>query len=90
MIKGPGKGAVNCSLKFMPRTPGDKFNVDKLAASYQMFKSHIDNIKITADTDNLTYSCNFTKAYPGSIHELEGLAYVTAETWYGNTPGNNL
>jgi hypothetical protein len=75
LISGP-KGSVNCSMQFMPRNPSDKLSTDKLASSYEMFKSHIGNIKIKANKNNLTYSNSYTKAYPGSIHELEGVASI--------------
>ena len=39
-----------------------------------MFKEHVRDIKTTAGNSSLTYSNRYVKAYPGSIHALEGVA----------------
>lgn len=90
LIKGTEKGAVNCRLKFMPRTPDNKLNIKKLVASYEVFKNHITEIKIKADQNTLQYSNSFTKAYPGSIHQLEGLAYVVTQNGMINYEGESM
>ena len=43
-----------------------------------MFKEHVGDIKSTASSSSLTYSNRYLKAYPGSIHALEGFARVIA------------
>ncbi len=73
LITGSQSGTVNCRLQFEPRKPSEKLNIRKLTSSYRRFDSHL---KIAAENSFLTYRCNFAKAYPGSIHGLEGVARV--------------
>jgi hypothetical protein len=80
-IKGPRPGAIDCRLRLEPREPSDEFNNDSdiLSSSDEMFKEHVADIESTADASTLRYRNRYTKAYPGSIHALEGLARVVAE-----------
>jgi len=79
-IAGPKPGSLDCRLALEPREPSDQFNDDSDIAkrSDQMFKEHVGEIKSTATSSSLTYSNRYLKAYPGSIHALEGLARVIA------------
>lgn len=72
------KGALDCRLTMEPREPSDEFNPDSDVnkRSDQVFKEHVSDIKSTAGDSWLTYSNRFTKAYPGSIHALEGCTRV--------------
>jgi alpha-L-fucosidase 2 len=74
------KPALDCRLALEPREPSDEFNSDSDVnkRSDQVFKEHVSEIKHTAGGAWLTYSNRFTKAYPGSIHALEGYARVVA------------
>ena len=90
LIKGPGKGAVNCRLKFKSRVPDEKLNPEQLASSYEMFKDHISGVKIAAEKTTLTYRNSFTKAYPGSIHELEGVGRIIADNGTITQDGETL
>jgi hypothetical protein len=79
-ITGPKPGSLDCQLALEPREPSDQFNDDSDIAkrSDQMFKEHVGDIKSTASSSSLTYSNRYLKAYPGSIHALEGFARVIA------------
>lgn len=72
------KEALDCWLSLEPREPSDEFNADSdiNKRSDQVFKEHVSDIENTAGKTWLTYSNRFTKAYPGSIHALEGYARV--------------
>lgn len=65
LIKGPQPGALDCQLELMPRDPDN-----------DRFQKNIRNLDITASGSNLTYRNDFTHAYPGSIHSLEGAARI--------------
>jgi hypothetical protein len=75
MITGP-KGALDFKLEINPRKPDDKLDWRTISRSYQVFESHVSDIKKTVEDKSITYKNNFTKAYPGSIHALEGVARI--------------
>ena len=79
-IIGSKKGSIDCQLALEPREPSDQLNTDSDIAkrSDQMFKEHVGDIRTTATRSLLTYSNRYLKAYPGSIHALEGVARVIA------------
>ena len=76
-ITGPQPGAVNCRLALQPRDLSNHPNAREAAQSNEIFKSHVSDIVTKADATSLTYRNRFSKAYPGSIHALEGMARVT-------------
>lgn len=78
LITGPGGGSVSCSLELTPRKPSAKLGADTVERSAQRFDSHVSDIVATADGTHLTFSITFTRAYPGSIHRIEGVARVAA------------
>jgi len=55
-----------------------------------VFKSHLANVVATADATHLTFSNAFTRAYPGSIHLLEGAARVVAPGGAVQTQGATM
>ena len=75
LVTGP-KGTLNFELAVNPRKPSDKLDARTISRSYQVFESHVSDIKRTVEDNSLTYRNSFTKAYPGSIHALEGVARV--------------
>lgn len=75
LITGP-KGALDFKLEINPRKPDDKLDWRTISRSYQVFESHVSDIKKTVEDKSITYKNNFTKAYPGSIHALEGVAKI--------------
>ena len=77
LLTGP-PAALDCLFKLVPREPSQEFNSDSDVnkRSDQVFQEHISDIKSTAGDSRLTYTNRFTKAYPGSIHALEGFARV--------------
>lgn len=79
LITGPDKGNINCRFEFMPRQVDEKLGAKTIQNSNEVFSSHINGIKKTAEKTALTYRNNFTLAYPGSIHALEGVAQVIAK-----------
>ena len=90
-ITGPKPGSLDCRLALEPREPSDQFNDDSDIAksSDQMFKEHVGDIKSTASSSSLTYSNRYLKAYPGSIHALEGFARVIATGGTTEAGSNN-
>ncbi len=68
------KSALDCRLAMEPREPSSEFNSDSdiNKRSDQVFREHVSDIKSAAGDDWLTYSNGFIKAYPGSVHALEG------------------
>ena len=77
-ITGPKAGSLECWLSLEPREPIDQLNPDDDIAkrSDQMFKEHVADVRSTATDSSLTYYNRYLKAYPGSIHALEGYARV--------------
>ncbi len=82
-IRGPKPGSVNCRLELTPRRPSAKLDSKQVEHSNERFSHLITDVKATADTTRLTFSNGFAKAYPGSIHALQGAARVVATG--GNT-----
>ncbi|MCO5296806.1 MAG: glycoside hydrolase N-terminal domain-containing protein [Fimbriimonadaceae bacterium] len=78
-IAGPAKGTVECILELAPRTPSPNLDPKTVQASAEVFKSHVSNVVCTADAAHLTFSSTFTRAYPGSIHRLEGVCRVVVQ-----------
>ena len=76
LIRGPGRGAVNCQLRLKPREPSDKLDARKVESSRRTFERNITDLEITAEKSALIYKNSFARAYPGSIHGLEGVARV--------------
>ena len=78
-IRGPQAGAVNCQLALEPRRLSDKLEAKQVERSNAVFKECVADIVAGADDWGLTYRNNFTKAYPGSIQALEGMARVISD-----------
>ncbi len=76
-ITGPETGAVSCRLALQPRDLSGHPKAKEVEQSNEIFKSHVSDIVSQSDATSLTYRNRFTKAYPGSIHALEGFAQVT-------------
>ncbi|MEN9975144.1 MAG: hypothetical protein RLZZ282_1150, partial [Verrucomicrobiota bacterium] len=87
-ITGPGAGAVSCQLALQPRDLSDHPNAKEVKHSNDVFKSLVSDIVTTSDATCLTYKNQFPKAYPGSIHSLEGMARVST-VGGTTTPGAN-
>ena len=90
LITGPGKGAVNCTMGLCPRQVDEKLGAKTLEQSKAVFNEHVGNVRTRADKSCLIYQNSFTKAYPGSIHALEGLAYVVAQGGTTTPDGESL
>jgi hypothetical protein len=90
LITGPKPASVNCRLKLGARRPSEKLDSRKLERSAERFKTHITDLKATAERSALTFSNSFAKAYPGSIHTLEGVARVIAKNGTATPEGDTL
>ncbi len=98
LITGPKAGSVSCKMKLGPRQPGDnltegayrnlKDTVPQRSAA--RFKEYVKDVESLADESGLTFSNNFTKAYPGSIQSLKGMAYVIANNGTKKADGDTL
>lgn len=75
LITGPA-GAVDFTLSLNPRKPSENLDLKTIGRSYQVFESHVADIEKTVKDQSITYRNSFSKAYPGSIHALEGVAQV--------------
>jgi hypothetical protein len=90
LITGPKKGALNCQLTLTPRQPCEKLGKKTIDRSNEIFNSHVTNINISASASGVTFKNGFTKAYPGSIHALEGVADVHVEGGTIRADGDKL
>lgn len=81
-ISASKPACLDCRLKLEPREPSEEFNSDSdvMKHSRQAFKEHVANVRTASTADSLTFRNDFTKAYPGSIHMLEGFARVIVGT----------
>ncbi|MBM4154966.1 MAG: alpha-L-fucosidase [Lentisphaerae bacterium] len=75
-IAGSAPGLLDCRLALEPREPSDEFNSDSDVSkrSDQAFKEFVSDIATSATDRSLTYRNRYPKAYPGSIHTIEGHA----------------
>jgi hypothetical protein len=78
-IVGPGPGGVNCRLELAPREPDNR-----------RFRANINNLATTTDATFLTFRHGFSRAYPGSIQGLEGVARVAVGNGTTTTDGPAL
>jgi hypothetical protein len=90
LMTGPGTGAVNCTLALTPRQVDEKLGAKTVRNSEEVFKEHVSNVKTSAEKSCLIYKNSFTKAYPGSIHALEGIAYVVTKGGSTEARGDKL
>ncbi len=79
-IKSSNKGGVNCSIKLSRIFPESKLNYKYIEGTFLAAAEYISDVKIESDGDYITYRNSYTKAYPGSIKSVEGVAYVVAQT----------
>jgi hypothetical protein len=75
LITGPA-GAIDCKLSLNPRKPSDKLDARTISRSYQVYDDHVSNVARSVEDKAIVFRNSFTKAYPGSIHALEGVAKV--------------
>jgi len=90
LITGPKPGSLSCRLGLGTRQPSEKLDSRKLERSAERFKSHITDLKVTAEKSALTFRNSFTEAYPGSIHALEAVARVVARNGTTKPEGDTL
>lgn len=75
-IAGSNNSILDCELKLRRRIPSSKLDYRYLEGSMNRAASHISDVQIGANGNNMSFRKNFSSAYPGSIHALEGLAHV--------------
>jgi hypothetical protein len=68
----------------------EKLGKKTVERSNEVFKAHVSNVKSSAEKSCLIYKNSFSKAYPGSIHALEGIAYVLAQGGSSTPQGDAL
>ncbi|MFA6126897.1 MAG: glycoside hydrolase N-terminal domain-containing protein [Bacteroidales bacterium] len=89
-ISGSRKGILNCELKLKRTVPSNRLNYNYIEGSMEVASTHISNVKIAAEGDYLSFKNSYAKAYPGSIHALEGLAWVDVRGGNKTTNRDNL
>ena len=77
-ISGPGKGMIGCTMKLTARRPSPKLREGLVKGSHEIFASHVSDVRATADANHLTFTSRFTRAYPGSVQSLDGVARIVA------------
>lgn len=75
MISGP-KASVDLSFNLNSRKPKESLDAETVAYSNQRFKEYVDAVEQEVKNGSFIYSNSFTKAYPGSVQALEGIAKV--------------
>ena len=70
------KGGINCQLALAPRDFSDEPEKKTRDRSEIIFKNLVADVKVAANASAVTYRHSFPKAYPGSIHAIEGVAEV--------------
>ena len=92
LLTGPAPGTLDCRLALEPREPSDEFNNDSDIRKHsdEMFKEHVTDINAAAGTSSLTYGNRFTKAYPGSIQSIEGVARIATTAGSARADGSTL
>ena len=83
-------GRFSCRLELEPRRPSEKLDPRTLERSQRVFEKGVADIEIAAAADELTFANRFSKAYPGSIQMLEGVARVVADGGTTVTDGKTL
>jgi alpha-L-fucosidase 2 len=76
LISASKKGLINCDLKLKRTIPSSKLSYNHVEGSLRVASTHLSDVKVGAENNYLTFKNNFAKAYPGSIHSLEGVARV--------------
>lgn len=91
MVVTPSKkGALNCQLTLAPRDFSDEPEQKTRERSESIFKTLVSDVKVVATASQVTYRHAFPKAYPGSIHAIEGLAEVHVTGGALKTEGDKL
>lgn len=75
LISGP-KGSVDFTFDLDSRKPDNSLDIGTLVYSYDRYKECVRDVKQEVKDKSFVYRNRFTKAYPGSVHALEGVAKV--------------
>ncbi|TDG36214.1 hypothetical protein EZJ43_09430 [Pedobacter changchengzhani] len=88
-LTGP-KGALNFSFNLNSTKPDSSLGKETLKYSENNFKEYISNVKQQVNQNTFIYSNSFSKAYPGSVHALEGIAEVVYNNGALAQDGNSI
>jgi len=89
-ITGPAGGKINCTLKLTATQPSLKLREGLRKGSNEIFTSLVSDVRATADANQLTFTNRFTRAYPGSVQSLDGVARVVAPGAAITTNGDTM
>ncbi len=70
------KGSITGTLTLAPRDFSDEPDQKTRERSEGIFKTLVSDVKVAANASAVTYRHSFPKAYPGSIHAIEGVLEV--------------
>ena len=89
LIRGP-KASVDIKFDLSPRKPDNTIKMETLVESFDMFNKYVGDVKRKTGDKSFVYSNSFTKAYPGSVHALEGVARVIYNNGELKTNSQNI
>lgn len=75
LLSGP-KASLDVKFDLNSRKPEKSLKTETIVYSYDMYRNFVSDVKRTTGERAFVYRNSFTKAYPGSIHALEGIAKV--------------
>jgi len=75
LLSGP-KASLDVKFDLNSRKPENSLRIETLAYSYDVYRNFVSDVKRTTGDKSFVYRNSFTKAYPGSVHALEGIAKV--------------
>lgn len=75
LISGP-KASLDIKFDLNSRKPENSLKIETLVYSYNRYNECVGDVKRKAGDNSFVYRNSFTKAYPGSVHALEGIAKV--------------
>lgn len=84
------KGALHCQLTLAPRDLSDEPDQKTAKQSKAIFKELVAEVAVATSPSCVTYRHSFPKAYPGSIHAIEGVAEVYVMGGTITTEGDKL
>jgi alpha-L-fucosidase 2 len=85
-ITSPGKGKLNCEIQLAQRPTAGQGGWGPEDA----FKNGINEVKITADKNWLTYRSSFKRGWPGSLQGYEGAARVIVKKGAAKPQGDKI
>ncbi len=75
LLSGP-KASLDVKFDLNSRKPENSLKIETIVYSYEMYRNFVSDVKRETRDRSFVYRNSFTKAYPGSVHALEGIAKV--------------